>query len=72
MAALLVVASRLAEHAIIANDGNAADLRWLGTALANPALKRLEGRQIRKRAGTVVSFGLDKMDEAVVIDPQRK
>src|SRR5579859_955248 len=65
-------ALRLVQHAIIADDGNTLRKRRLDATLANPALKCLESSQARNSAGTVRRVGRDKMNEAVVVQPQRQ
>jgi hypothetical protein len=60
------------QHSIITDDPDATQLWRLKAALADPALKGLEGSKGRYGAGAVIGFGLDEMDEAVVVEPQRK
>jgi hypothetical protein len=62
----------LIQHPIIANDPETTQLWRLKAAFANPALKSLEGSKARYGAGAIIGFGLDHMDEAVVVEPQRK
>jgi hypothetical protein len=63
---------RLIQHSIIADNPDAARLWRLEATFANPVLESLEGRKARYGAGAVIGFGLDEMDEAVVVEPQRK
>ena len=59
----------LIQHPIIADHAGAAEHRRFDATFANSALKRLEGSQLRQRA--VVGFGLDQMNEGIVVQPQR-
>src|SRR5260370_28935075 len=56
---------------MMADDGNAAGHRWFAATLANPAVECLESRQRRKRTRGI-GFGLDEMNESIVVEPQRK
>src|SRR5436305_13477191 len=62
--------SRFAQHPVIADDGDTTGQRRLHATFANSALKRLEG--IQRRKWRAAFFGLDQMDKAVVVEPQRK
>src|ERR1700731_2996983 len=63
--------SGLTQHSVIADDRNAAGQWWFDAALTNPALERLESSQCRQSARRI-GFSLDEMNEAIVIEPERK
>ena len=60
----------LAQHPIVADDGNAANQRRFSTTFPDSALERPERRQFRQCTGAIIGRGLDQMDERIVFQPQ--